>query len=184
MKKPMIALAIVFALSVTQSSQAQVQQAAGDSQYASNESPERESLIEKILNLIGLREEAQTLLEKLRSRMESGERGRPMPFQKVDLATTGPAVQTWVAGQKPIPGVHSAMIEGKTYILVSRGEKPNPGYGIGIRNVIEEPDRLVVQVDLRNPEPGMMYAQVITTPIDVVEIPQTNKPVVLENMIE
>jgi hypothetical protein len=50
--------------------------------------------------------------------------------------------------------------------------------------VIEEPNRIAVYVSLSNPEPGKMYAQVITTPYDLVEIPQTAKPIELKTPIE
>lgn len=110
--------------------------------------------------------------------------GQEMAFKRVDLTTASGAVAKWAQSKKRAAGLHAASFDGKTYILVSRGEKPNPGYGIKIQKVIEEPNRIAVYVSLSNPEPGKMYAQVITTPYDLVEIPQTAKPVELKTPIE
>ncbi|MFC4767749.1 S-layer homology domain-containing protein [Effusibacillus consociatus] len=129
------------------------------------------------------RGEAAVLISNLADRIQSSMGGQGMAFKKVDPENASPAVQSWVASKKEIPGPHSISMEGKTYILVSRGQKPNPGYEISISKVVEEPDRIAVTVEVRNPQPGMIYAQVITTPFDLVEIPETNKPIELKNAV-
>lgn len=125
----------------------------------------------------------EAVLERLAER-KNQMGGQEMAFKRVDLATASGAVTKWAQLKKRAAGLHAASFDGKTYILVSRGEKPNPGYGIKIQKVIEEPNRIAVYVSLSNPEPGKMYAQVITTPYDLVEIPQTAKPVELKTPIE
>jgi hypothetical protein len=50
-------------------------------------------------------------------------------------------------------------------IVLSRGSKPNSGYGITILGVdFTSEDQAVIRYSLQNPEPGHMYAQVITEP--------------------
>lgn len=130
------------------------------------------------------RAEATVLIERLLERIQSQMGGQEMAFKRVDLEAVSGAVNNWAQTKKSVPGLHSASFEGKTYILVSRGQKPNPGYGIKIQNVVEEPNRIVVSVTISNPEPGKMYAQVITTPYDLVVISQTAKPIELKTPIE
>jgi hypothetical protein len=50
-------------------------------------------------------------------------------------------------------------------VTLSRGEKPNAGYGIEIKSIrFEQNGQAVVTYTLSDPKPDMMYAQVITTP--------------------
>lgn len=55
--------------------------------------------------------------------------------------------------------------EGLNRITLSRGEKPHAGYGIAINSIrFTGEDTALVTYTLLNPEPGMSYAEVITTP--------------------
>lgn len=102
-----------------------------------------------------------------------------MAFKRINPDSADPAVKKWVQVNRNTPGLHAASYSGKTYILVSRGEKPNAGYRITITNVVEEINQVAVYTAIQDPQPGMMYAQVLTTPIELVVIPQTQKPVKL-----
>lgn len=49
-------------------------------------------------------------------------------------------------------------------VTLSRGEKPNSGYGIAITSVVFREGTAEIQYRVTNPEPDRMYLQVITTP--------------------
>ncbi|GAX90206.1 S-layer homology domain-containing protein [Effusibacillus lacus] len=127
------------------------------------------------------RAEMATLIARLFDRLQSHLGGQEMTFHKVDLSKASDELKNWAGSVKGTPGLHTKTTGGKTYILVSRGEKPNAGYGLTITKVIEEKNRVVVKFEQRNPEPGKMYAQVITTPFDLVEIAKTDKRIELGN---
>lgn len=129
------------------------------------------------------RSEAADIAERLLQRIRNQSGGKEMAFQKVDLETTDPAIQKWVSEKRGKAGLHSATIENRTYILASRGEKPSSGYEISIDKIVERPDRILVYVKFRDPEPGKSYLTVITTPADLVEIQRTEKPIELQRAI-
>ncbi|MCL6577284.1 Gmad2 immunoglobulin-like domain-containing protein [Kyrpidia sp.] len=58
------------------------------------------------------------------------------------------------------------------YLMVSRGPSPNPGYTVEVQEIKQLPSgHLQVRAVFRDPEPGKLYAQVISYPVDVVETP-------------
>jgi hypothetical protein len=130
-----------------------------------------------------IRGEAAALIARLVDRLQASTGGQAMAVKRVDLSKADASLQAWVAEKITVPGIYSKTVDGKTYILVSRGEKPNLGYGISIAKVVEKTDRIEVTAELRNPQPGMMYGQRITTPYDLVEITETYKPVQLKDPI-
>ncbi len=56
------------------------------------------------------------------------------------------------------------------FIILNMGEKPTGGYAIGVDNVIETPENIVIKVKETNPEPGTMVTQGITYPYCVVKV--------------
>jgi hypothetical protein len=71
--------------------------------------------------------------------------------------------------QKPAPVTEEITVsvekvnEDLNKITLSRGEKPNAGYGIEINSIrFEQDGKAVVTYTLRDPQPDMMYADVIT----------------------
>jgi hypothetical protein len=64
-------------------------------------------------------------------------------------------------------------------VILSRGQMPNPGYGIEITGVRYPGDgTAVIQYTLSNPKPGMMYPQVITEAKAETNISSAYKPVI------
>lgn len=55
-------------------------------------------------------------------------------------------------------------------VTLSRGEKPNSGYGIAITSVVFRDGTAEIQYRLSDPEPDRMYLQVITTPVAVTYV--------------
>lgn len=63
-------------------------------------------------------------------------------------------------------------------VTLSRGEKPNAGYGIDITGIrFGEDGQAVITYRLRDPQPDMMYAQVITEAKAVTYISSSYQPV-------
>ncbi len=62
-------------------------------------------------------------------------------------------------------------------IAVFLGQRPSGGYGVRIRDVREEPERITVHVQRVIPEPGSAVTQVITHPFVMIRLPRRDKPV-------
>ena len=56
------------------------------------------------------------------------------------------------------------------YVVVSPGMKPNPGYTVKIQQLKRVQDRITVKIQLKEPDPGKVYPQIIVQPIAVAEI--------------
>lgn len=56
------------------------------------------------------------------------------------------------------------------FLILSAGEKPTGGYGIGIKSVVETDRNIIVTVEETAPEPGAMVTMAMTTPYCVVRI--------------
>ncbi|MGQ5710761.1 Gmad2 immunoglobulin-like domain-containing protein [Desulforudis sp. DRI-14] len=72
---------------------------------------------------------------------------------------------------KPMQVAVPIIVNGKTYVIVSYGEKPTAGYKAEIMGIDRQGNRLTVRSSLTEPKPGDAVAQVITYPyaIDVVD---------------
>jgi hypothetical protein len=51
------------------------------------------------------------------------------------------------------------------------GQKPNPGYGVHIILAVRRADEITISYTESRPAPGMMYAQMIVYPYDLVAVP-------------
>ncbi|MBP1932208.1 protease complex subunit PrcB family protein [Ammoniphilus resinae] len=70
---------------------------------------------------------------------------------------------------------------GKTYILLSRGESPNPGHGISLESVTEDDKEIVVSALFTEPGPDELVAQVISHPAMLIQLDgETDKKVRFE----
>jgi hypothetical protein len=56
------------------------------------------------------------------------------------------------------------------YVVASMGMQPNPGHRIKILQIKQQKERIIVTVELLQPEPKKVYAQMIVTPIAVAEV--------------
>jgi hypothetical protein len=97
---------------------------------------------------------------------------------------TVPNPEQWALGDEPAylvvteknwSGYYSSPPSGSDfttfiYLVASLGLKPNPGYSVTIRQLERVEDSLTVKVELKEPEPGKVYAQVIVHPVSVAEV--------------
>jgi len=60
------------------------------------------------------------------------------------------------------------------YVVASLGMKPNPGHTIKILQIRQEKEKVIVKLEIGQPDPKKFYAQVIVHPIAVAEVPKTN----------
>lgn len=74
----------------------------------------------------------------------------------------------------------ACVVDGKVYVIATRGEKPTSGYEINIdRMALEDKDEkttLVVFAKFKDPEPGMALTQALTYPLQVAETELTSLP--------
>ncbi len=74
----------------------------------------------------------------------------------------------------------ASIVDGKVYVVATRGEKPTSGYEIEIdKMTLEEADNmsvLVVFAKFRDPQPGMSLTQALTYPLVVAETGLTELP--------
>ncbi len=74
----------------------------------------------------------------------------------------------------------ASVVDGKVYVIATRGEKPTSGYELEISDMTMEKDgdvsTLVVFVKFRDPQPGMSLTQALTYPLVVAETELTSLP--------
>lgn len=82
----------------------------------------------------------------------------------------------------------ACVVEGKIYVVVTRGEKPTSGFELDIDKMkLEEKDgktNLVVYADFKDPEKDKALAQVITYPVKVAETDLERLPSEIELRIQ
>jgi len=71
-------------------------------------------------------------------------------------------------------------LEQSTLLAVFLGQKPHPGYSVGIAGATEHRNEVVVDVVEYLPAPGMFYAQMIMYPYDLALIPKADKGICFE----
>ncbi|HEY0045089.1 MAG TPA: protease complex subunit PrcB family protein [Flavobacterium sp.] len=72
--------------------------------------------------------------------------------------------------------IQEADLQNATFLILNMGEKTTGGYKIGVENVEETADKVIVTVKDINPEPGSMVTQAFTYPYTVVKI-NSRKPI-------
>lgn len=82
----------------------------------------------------------------------------------------------------------ACVVDGKVYVVVTRGEKPTSGFGVDIdRMSLEEKDgksNLIVYANFKDPEEKKALAQVITYPVKVAQTDLTKLPNEIELRIQ
>ena len=83
-----------------------------------------------------------------------------------------------------LPSALGCLVDGKVYVVVTRGEKPTAGYDIQIDKMklekTEQGKNLVVTALFTDPPAGETVAQVITYPYQVAETDLTELPDTIE----
>lgn len=80
------------------------------------------------------------------------------------------------------------LIDGKVYVVVTRGEKPTAGYSVDIEDIRLEKgkkgDNMQVHVLFKEPKEGEAVSQIITYPYSVAETDLTKLPSTIELIVK
>lgn len=87
------------------------------------------------------------------------------------------AIEEWVEYSRDLFLAQVRLLDGKSHLLVTYGVKPTGGYNVKIREVVEQTEKIIVQVEFKKPAEDEMVSQSITRPYDLIEIDATDKPV-------
>ena len=82
----------------------------------------------------------------------------------------------------------ACVVDGKVYVIATRGEKPTSGYEISIETMtLEETDgktNLVVGTIFKDPQPGTSLTQAVTYPLQTAETDLTELPDSIELKVQ
>ena len=105
---------------------------------------------------------------------------RGLDFALDEAVLLPEAIRKWVDYSRDILVAQAREYEGTLYLLVTYGEQLTSGYGVEITEIVEEPDRLVVNVAFEEPEEDEPVLQVLTYPYDLETVEPTDRPVEFE----
>jgi PrcB C-terminal len=110
-------------------------------------------------------------------------RREPPPFKLVsgdEEQKLPPTVLRWIADVKNKRGTHQFTYNGRRFLLISSGVRPNPGYRLTLSHVRSGKQGLEVVVRETGPQPGQFYPQVLVVPYLVGEVRGTGTVKVIE----
>ena len=94
---------------------------------------------------------------------------RVLPEKEVPQQITSQVIPEYRTLERAL----ACVVDGKVYVVATRGEKPTSGYEISIENMelVEKDGKsdLTVCTLFRDPEPGTSLTQVVTYPLQVAE---------------
>ena len=96
-----------------------------------------------------------------------------LKFQTVEVEKAPKKIQELIPRYLSEERALACKIEGKIYIIVTRGEKNTAGYSAGLEKIEKVKDKksfnLIVHAKYKDPKPDEMVAQIITYPVIVVK---------------
>lgn len=103
-------------------------------------------------------------------------RPETIPAQNVVISDKDKLKAFWAEYGSAVP----PKLDFSKYVILGifLGERPNPGFGVKISDIIERSDTIEVRFTEYLPNPDMGYVQVIVYPFDMVYIPKTMKRIV------
>jgi hypothetical protein len=104
--------------------------------------------------------------------------GESITFDRPDYSQLPENIRNWIENSSRTFIGHQKEFEGKTYILVTFGEKKTGGYSVDIRDLVFEDNSLTAVVELKQPSPNENVIQAFTYPYDLVTVDFTGFPVV------
>lgn len=85
------------------------------------------------------------------------------------------AIHANVMNPPPVPDVD---FSSESVIVLVLGERRSGGYGVRVRQVTEERNSVIVEVEVTSPDPDAMVTLQLTSPYLLAAIPKIRKPVV------
>lgn len=96
-----------------------------------------------------------------------------LKFQSIELEEAPEKIQELIPRYLSEERALACKIDGKIYIVVTRGEKNTAGYSAGLEKIekikSDKNFNLVVHAKYKDPKPDEMVAQIITYPVTVVK---------------
>lgn len=113
--------------------------------------------------------------------------GKPVKFNQLDKEKIPQTIEKDVIPEyRELERALGCFVDGKVYVVVTRGEKPTAGYDLQIEKMkLEKADgktNLVVTALFKEPPEGKAVAQVETYPYKVAETELTKLPQTIELM--
>jgi len=101
-----------------------------------------------------------------------GAEGVPAPTPVLRVITDAQALAAF--GSELIPNAQGALggvdLSQEFVIATLQGSKPTGGYSINVSAVSQQNDDVFVRVEIKEPQPGAVLTQMITSPYDVVRV--------------
>lgn len=91
-------------------------------------------------------------------------------------------LKTWYLNNYKNKGKETLNLDGRTYILISLGEKRSGGYNLEIVDITAT-DKILINTKLTEPSPEQIKTMIITYPHLLIAIPQDDRNIVWENSI-
>lgn len=91
-------------------------------------------------------------------------------YTLLDAASASAQLQQWIEVSLSKELAQMRVLEGDTFILVTRGEKNTGGYELGIRSVEKAGPKLVVNVEYENPGKGDIVTESVTYPYALLKV--------------
>lgn len=101
-----------------------------------------------------------------------------MSYRVIDETDAPPVIQEWLKTNKQIENFTFVYVEGKSYVVITRGEKKTGGYGIKLDEVNEN-SKILIRVEYFDPEPDEIVIQVVTYPYIIIELNYIEKEIIL-----
>ena len=114
---------------------------------------------------------------------------KSIDFKQLDKKQIPQSIETEVVPEsRDLERALGCLIDGKVYVLVTRGEKPTAGYEVTIKEIVtEKTDKgtnLQVHTLFKDPKEGEAVAQVSTYPYAVAVTDLTTLPETIELLIK
>lgn len=117
------------------------------------------------------RAEAVTMLSRTLEKLSSEVAIYKGDYQSLLLRGIPTAVKEWLDNNHSDEGSLIWTDEVDTYVVVSRGAVPHPGYGISVKDITEQDEKTIVHISYHEPHPEYSYPTVIAYPVVVVKLP-------------
>jgi hypothetical protein len=93
---------------------------------------------------------------------------RPVPFEP--MTTVPESLRVWIEQSLNKELGQSRVIDGSTYLLITRGEKRTGGYEVEVQAAEQAGDQLIVTVVYTDPDKGDIVTESVTHPFELVKV--------------
>lgn len=95
---------------------------------------------------------------------------RQVPF--IEQRNLPANVVDWIQTHKMRRGQYRFHWMAKEYVLIASGNRPNPGYQLEIKQIVDSNNDTVLYVEEKQPPLGVVYPQMVVYPYLLLEVYQ------------